>query len=69
MASDKAVDGDQQTQWLAQWKAAAAALHEQRATELGEMTPAEAWVATESGAECSFVGAAFGGATNAFRPR
>lgn len=48
MTSDEAVDTDEQTRWLAQWKAAAAALHEQRAFELREMTPAEAWSATEA---------------------
>jgi hypothetical protein len=48
MASGKAVETDERQRWVLRWKNASTALDEQRATELRQLTPADAWAAIEA---------------------
>lgn len=48
MASGKIFESDERARWLVQWKNAATALDEQRATELRRLTPADARAAIEA---------------------
>ena len=48
MASGKTVGSDEQARWISQWKSAATELADQRAAELRQLTPADAWAAIEA---------------------
>ena len=48
MATGRALEADEQARWLRQWRSAATELDEQRAAELRQLTPADAWAAIEA---------------------